>query len=162
MPIQKAKKEEIVKRVKDILDSSKGLVFVKFHQLPVSETGEMRKELRSNSLGYYVAKKTLVKRALADLGIKGEQPNFEGELAIVYGMDQLAPAREIYNFQKKLDKRVSILGGIFDGEYKNKEEMEAIATIPSKETLYAMFLNVINSPIQGFVIALNAIADKKE
>ena len=162
MPIQRAKKEEIVSKVKDILDSSKSLVFVNFHKLPVSDTGEVRRELRSHELGYYVAKKTLVKKALEDAGIKGEQPSFDGELAIVYGSDLLAPAREIYAFQKKMDKRVTILGGIFEGVYKNKEEMESIASIPSREGLYSMFLNVINSPIQGFVVALNAIADKKD
>ena len=162
MPIQRAKKEEIVSRLKDILDSSKSLVFVNFHKLPVSDTGEVRRELRSHKLGYYVAKKTLVKRALDEAGIKGEQPSLDGELALVYGEDLLAPAREIYAFQKKMDKKVTILGGVFEGEYKNKQDMESIATIPSREGLLSMFLNVINSPIQGFVVALNAIADKKE
>lgn len=161
MPIQRAKKEEIVSKVKDILGSSKSLVFVNFHKLPVIETGQVRRELRSHDLGYYVAKKTLVKKALSDASIKGEQPSFDGELALVYGQDLISPAREIYSFQKKMDKRVSILGGIFEGEYKTKEEMESIATIPSREGLYSMFLNVINSPIQGLVIALDAIAEKK-
>ena len=161
MPIQKAKKEEIVSKVKGILDSSKSLVFVNFHKLPVSETGEMRRELRSNSLGYYVAKKTLVKKALENAGIKGDLPQLDGELALVYGEDLLAPAREIYSFQKKMDKKLSILGGIFEGEYKSKSEMESIASIPGRDGLYSMFLNVINSPIQGVVVALKAIADKK-
>ncbi len=162
MAIQKAKKEEIVSKVKNILDSSKSLVFVNFNKLPVSETGEVRRELRSNSLGYYVAKKTLVKRALADASIKGELPKLDGELALVYGEDLLAPAREIYSFQKKLNTKLSILGGIFEGEYKTKEEMESIASIPGRDGLYSMFLNVINSPIQGVVVALKAIADKRE
>ncbi len=162
MAIQKAKKEEIVSKVKDILDSSKSLVFVNFNKLPVSETGEMRRELRSNSLGYYVAKKTLVKRALRDASIKGELPQLDGELALVYGEDLLAPAREIHSFQKKLNSKLNILGGIFEGEYKSKAEMESIASIPGRDGLYAMFLNVINSPIQGVVVALKAIADKKE
>ncbi len=43
----------------------------------------------------------------------------------------------------------------------NKAEMMEIATIPSRETLLGMFVNVINSPIQGFVVALNSIAEKK-
>jgi ribosomal protein L10 len=40
--------------------------------------------------------------------------------------------------------------------------MESIALIPSQKTLYAQFVNIINSPIQGFVVALNAIAEKKQ
>ncbi|MEI6042208.1 MAG: 50S ribosomal protein L10 [bacterium] len=160
MPIQRAKKEEIVSKVKDIIDSSNSMVFVNFHKLPVTQTGEVRRELRSHELGYYVAKKTLVKKALSDAGIKGELPPLEGELALVYGTDLLAPAREIFAFQKKMDKKISIMGGVFEGVYKSKEEMESIASIPSRDGLLSMFLNVINSPIQGFVVALNAIADK--
>lgn len=162
MAITKQKKQEIVASVKDILNASKSVVFVNFHKLPVSESTTIRKELRSKDVNFTVAKKTLTKRALTEAAYVGEIPTLDGELALVYSADLLAPAREIFDFQKKLDGRVSILGGIFNGIYKTKEEMESIASIPSQKTLYAQFLNVINSPIQGFVVALNAIAEKKQ
>ncbi len=162
MAITKEKKGEIVAKVKDIIDASKSVVFVNFHKLPVSESTVVRKELRSKDVQFTVAKKTLTKRALNDSKISGEMPQLDGELALVYSADLLAPAREIYEFQKKLDGKVSILGGVFDGVYKSKVEMEAIASIPSQKTLYAQFVNIINSPIQGFVLALNAIAEKKQ
>jgi large subunit ribosomal protein L10 len=162
MAITKQKKQEIVSSVKDILAGSKSVVFVNFHKLPVEESTVIRKELRSNGVQFTVAKKTLVKRALSEASNSGNLPELGGELALVYGVDLLAPSREIFNFQKKLDGRVSILGGIFDGVYKSKEEMESIALIPSQKTLYAQFVNIINSPIQGLVLALNAIAEKKQ
>jgi ribosomal protein L10 len=43
----------------------------------------------------------------------------------------------------------------------NKSEMEEIALIPALQVLRGMFVNVINSPIQGFAMAIKAIADKK-
>ncbi len=161
MAINKKQKGEIIDAVKELLSKSKSVALVNFHKLTVQKTTEIRKELRSKNLGYYVAKKTLAKRAFADAKIEGETPSLDGELALVYGDDLLAPAREIYAFQKKMDGQLSILGGIFDGVFKNKEEMVSIASIPPQEVLYAQFLNVINSPIQGLVIALNAIAEKK-
>jgi hypothetical protein len=39
--------------------------------------------------------------------------------------------------------------------------MTAIATIPPVPVLRGMFVNVINSPIQGLVIALDQIREKK-
>lgn len=161
MAINKAKKTEIIADVKDVLGKAKTVVFVNFHKLPVSETTSIRKELRSKDLGYLVAKKTLAKRALNEASIGGEMPTLDGELALVYGVDVIAPAREIYEFEKKFGGRVSVLGGIFDGVYKTKEEMITIASIPSMHTLHAQFVNLINSPIQGLVLALNAIAEKK-
>ena len=43
----------------------------------------------------------------------------------------------------------------------SKEEMTVIASIPPVQTLYGMFVNVINSPIQGLVVALDQIGKKK-
>lgn len=161
MAITKAKKQDIVKRVSDILKSSKSVVFVNFHKVTVLDMTEIRKQLRSHGVGFYIAKKTLTKRALNDNAVTGDMPELAGEVAIVYGEDLLAPAREIFSFQKTLDKRISILGGVFEGAFKGKADMETIASIPGRQTLYAQFVNIINSPIQGLVVGLNAIAEKK-
>jgi large subunit ribosomal protein L10 len=67
----------------------------------------------------------------------------------------------VYKFQKDNADRWSIVGGIFEGKFMDKASMTEIATIPGEHQLRGMFVNVINSPIQGFVIALNAIAEKK-
>jgi ribosomal protein L10 len=57
---------------------------------------------------------------------------------------------------------MKILGGVFENRFINKLEAEEIALIPSHDTLKGMFVNVINAPLQGFVMTLKAIADKQE
>ncbi len=161
MAISKAKKSEIVSDVSKILADSKSVVFMNFHKLTVAETGDVRKALRAAGVGYRVAKKSLIKRALETAGVTGELPPLDGEISLVYGADLLAPAREVLDFTKKFKDKFSIVGGVFDGGYKTKSEMMAIATIPSMHTLQAQFVQLINSPIQRFVLALNAIATKK-
>ena len=88
-------------------------------------------------------------------------PEFVGELAMVYGDDLTAPAREFFTFQKKYKDSVKIVGGIFEGKYMTVEEMTAVAMIPSQKTLYAQLVNLINSPIQRFAVVLDAIAKTK-
>jgi len=160
MAITKDKKKSILDRL-DAIKSSESVVFVNFKGLPVSATTQMRQELSQNSVSYYVAKKTLVTKAFTEAGIDGEMPQIEGELAVAYGNDATGPAREIFAFQKKYDGKVSIVGGVFEHKFMDKAQMEEIAKIPSMHVLRGMFVNVINSPIQGLVIALSAIADKK-
>ena len=92
--------------------------------------------------------------------IEGTMPELPGELGLAYGKDLVTPAREVFEFQKKFKDSISILGGIFEGRFMSKEEMLSIALIPPTKTLQAMFVNVINSPIQGFVMALDQIAKK--
>jgi len=108
-----------------------------------------------------VAKKTLIKRTLSEAGIKGEFPELNGEIAIAYGTDLTAPAREINEFVKKFKDNIAIAGGIFEGRYMDKTEMAEIASIPPLKTLYGMFVNIINSPIQRCAIALDQIARSK-
>ena len=163
MAINKEKKKEIVEKVDGVLQNATSVVFVNFHKLPVSETTTMRKTLRGQGVGYTVAKKTLLKRALSDRAFAGILPELAGEIAVVYGTgeDMMLPAREVYAFQKKSGGRITIIGGIFEATYKTKSEMTEIASIPSREILLAQFVNVINSPIQGFVRALDQISKKK-
>lgn len=160
MAITKDKKKSILEKLESIKDNE-SVVFVNFKGLPVSDTTAMRHELSKNSIAYYVAKKTLVKKIFTEAGIEGNMPELEGELAVAYAQDATAPAREIFAFQKKHDGKVSIMGGIFEHKFMDKIQMEEIARIPSMHILRGMFVNVINSPIQGFAIALKAIADKK-
>lgn len=162
MAITKEKKKEIYKKVQGAIEDSESMVFVNFHGLSVAETTQLRKGLREEGVNYTVAKKTVIKRALDDSKTKGDAPELEGELAIAYSEDLIAPARGINEFKKSHKDNIDILGGIFEGKYMNKEEMLEIATIPAVPVLRGMFVNVINSPIQGLVIALSKIAETKE
>lgn len=162
MAITKDKKKAIAEKLDNILENAETLAFINFHGLDVVKEEEIRGKLREAGVSYYVAKKTLMKRALDKKGYKGDMPDLNGEVAIVYGEDQVAPAREAYAYAKKDDDPLTMLGGMFEGAYLNAAEITEIASIPGQQMLYGMFANVINSPIQGLVIALNEIAEKKE
>jgi large subunit ribosomal protein L10 len=158
MAISRIKKEEITAKLEKIIKNSSSLVFLNFHGLGVSDTTLMRRNLRENGVRYLVSKKTLANRVLAEAPFAGDIPAFEGELAIAYGDDSLAPAREVLFFQNKHKKNLAIIGGVFDGMFRNKEDMMEIASIPPLQTLRGQFVNLINSPIQSFVGALDEIA----
>ncbi|MCK5021674.1 MAG: 50S ribosomal protein L10 [Candidatus Pacebacteria bacterium] len=160
MAIIKEKKKGLLDKIKGILGDSKTIVFVNFKGLNVLDTTQLRNDLRNEGSLYTVTKKTLLKKSLEESSVKGELPELEGELAIAYSEDEIAPARGVYEFQKKHKDNISILGGIFEGEYVDKEKMLSIAQIPSLKGLQGQFVNVINSPIQGLVIALNEIAGR--
>jgi large subunit ribosomal protein L10 len=162
MAITKAKKEDIVAKVADALKDAVSVVFVNFKGLSVSDTSAMRKALKEEGVGYYVAKKTLVKRVLGEQGYDGDMPEMEGELALAWSKDDAtAAARSIYEAGKKYKDSLFIRGGVFENRYLDIAGMTAIATIPPVPVLRGMFVNVINSPIQGLVIALDQIREQK-
>lgn len=160
MAITKAKKETILSKLEGVKSEADSIVFVKFNGMSVSDITAMRETLRQKGVGYYVAKKTLMERAFGS-SFEGSMPQLDGEIAIAYSSDAIAPAQNIKEFAGKYKENLAIVGGVFQGVFKDKAEMTEIASIPPLQTLRGMFVNVINSPIQGMVIALNAYAEKK-
>ena len=157
----KSQKKEVIEKLSKIMDGANTMVFVNFHGLKVADATAMRRELTKNNVGFVVAKKTLTGIALESKKYEGSVPVLVGEFGLAYGKDLTAPARGVYEFQKKLKNQVTIVGGVFEKKYMNKDEMTAIAAIPPVNVLHGMFVNLINSPIQGFVMALDQIAKKQ-
>jgi large subunit ribosomal protein L10 len=155
------KKKELVSNLEESLKKAKAIVFVKFDKLQVADANLLRRTLQEQDVNYKVAKKTLLKRALASQKLQGEIPEIPGQIAIAYSQDLLSGAREIFTFQNKYKDNISIVGGVFDGKYMNASEMMSIATIPSLQVLRGMFVNLINSPIQRLVIGLDQIAKSR-
>ena len=162
MAISKDKKRAIVAKLADAFKEASSVVFVGFTKLTVADASKMRAELSQAGVRYFVAKKTLIKRALAERGYQGAVPDLPGEVALAWTTGEVtAPARGVYAYSKKLKGVLALLGGVFKGAFADAEKMIAIATIPPMPVLRGMFVNVINSPIQGLVVALDKIREKK-
>ncbi len=164
MAITKQKKGEIVEKLKGIFAKSPSIAFVQFHKLTVANAQALRRKLRETGNGYYVAKKTLIRKSLEGGSVTGQLPELDGEVAVAFieqGDDVTAPAREVFSFEKKFDKAVQLIGGIFEGRFIGQAEVLSLATIPSRQTLYAQFTNLVNSPIQRLVVGLDQVAKKK-
>ena len=160
MAITRQKKEEIVAKVAAITKSAKTLVFANFKGLTVAEQNEMRKAFRAQGIGYTVAKKSLLRRALDAAKYQGDAPALDGEIALAYGTDEFAPARELAVFVKKFGEHLAFAGGVFGGKYVGKDEITSIAAIPGLDSLRAQFVQLINSPLQRFAVVLHAKAEK--
>ncbi|MEK7088258.1 MAG: 50S ribosomal protein L10 [Patescibacteria group bacterium] len=154
------KKESLVfiaKLIKEAKDAG-SVALVKFGGLTVADATNFRRKLRAEGVNYLVAKKTLAKKALAESGVFGELPALDGQIGLAWGVDQIAPARGVYEFQKQSEKKVELLGGIFEGRFMNREEMSGIASIPPRQTLYGQFVNLISSPMRRFVVVLDQVS----
>lgn len=158
----KEQKSAHLNELQDVAKNSQSVVFVSFDKLPVKDETSIRATLTKNNVNYKVAKKSLLKKAFAESSVEGTMPHLKGMVAVAYGSDLIAPAREIYAFQKELAEKLEIVGGVFEGKYMSKEEMMSIATIPSTPVLYAQLLAMFNAPIQSFVSVLHQYGEKKQ
>lgn len=160
MALLKSKKAEMVKELGKIVKDSSALVFVNFHGLKAGDETTLRRELRKEKVSYKVFRKTLLKRALEGKA-EGTLPDLSGEVAVAYGLDQIAPAREIYNFQKNHKVALGILGGVFENKFVDSGKMMEIATIPPREVLLSKLAFLLQSPMQRLAIALNEVSKSR-
>ncbi|MDO8523718.1 MAG: 50S ribosomal protein L10 [bacterium] len=174
MALTKDKKKEILASLTDALSKTQSSVFIGFKGLTVAEANELRAGLKKERVKYTVVKKTLLAKALSEKGYAGAMPDLPGEVAMAHlleGDDVTAPGRSLQIFVKKFSAKggsasggkdkLRFLGGVLEGRFLSQSEMAAIAQIPAMPILRGMFVNIINSPIQRFVIGLNQITEKK-
>ncbi|MEK7145028.1 MAG: 50S ribosomal protein L10 [Patescibacteria group bacterium] len=163
MAISKDKKNAIVAKLTDAFKEASSIVFVGFSKLTVKDSSKLRQELSQKGVRFFVAKKTLIRKALETRGYTGEVPELPGEIAVAWtkGEEITAPASGVYEFGKKLKGAIALLGGVFEGAFADAQKMIGIATIPSMPVLRGMFANIINSPIQRFAIVINEVAKNK-
>ncbi len=159
MPKTRKQKEESVESLTKSLKDATNVTFANFSKLKVIDERALRRNLRESGSSYTVIKKTLFARALKALGF--DLPEYDGQIAIAYGSDAIAPAKSISEFVKKHEGMMSILGGIFEGKLVDAVKMKEIATIPDRKSLLSMLANVLQSPMQRLAIGLSEIAKKK-
>lgn len=156
-------KVEEVKKLKSKLENMKAMVFVDYRGITVNEDTELRRLARTNGVEYFVAKNRLVKLALNELGITSEFGSLlEGTTSFVIGYeDGVAPSKTIYEYSKKINK-LEIKGGYVDGEIVEKNTVEALAKLPSREELLGQIAFGLLSPVRMLAVALSNVAEQKE
>lgn len=155
-------KEAKVAEIKEKLQKAQAIVLADYQGLTVEEDTALRKTLRESGVEYKVYKNNLVSLAAKELGIEGLDEYLEGPVSIAFGYeDATAPARVLHTFAKD-HKKIELKAGMVDGTLYNKEQVEKLATIPSKEVLIAKLLGSFKAPLSNVAYLLNAIKEQKE
>ena len=165
-------KKVVVEEIKEKIQNSKSVVFVKFSGLTVAEDTELRREFRKNNVEYKVLKNTLIKRAFNDLGITDFDEDLNGPTSVAFGTDETGASKVIVEAAKKYQDKITVKSAFVDGGKVDVNGVKELAAMPSKEQLIAKMLGSLQAPISNFVgvlsamprslvIALNAVAEKK-
>ncbi|RLK62790.1 50S ribosomal protein L10 [Atopobacter sp. AH10] len=155
-------KQAIVDEVADRMRQAGSVLVVDYLGLTVAEVTELRSQLRAEGISMQVIKNTILRRAAEAAGIEGLNDSFVGPTAVVFGgEDVVAPAKIVAGFAKKAEA-LEIKGGVIEGKVATLEEINTIATLPSREGLLSMLLSVLQAPIRNTALAVKAVAEKGE
>ena len=158
----KQAKQVIIDEIKEKLDGAQSAVVIDYMGITVEQADLMRKKLREANVDYTVYKNTLIKRAIEGTEFAGLADVLEGPSALAISKeDATAPARVLNEVIKDF-KKMEFKAGVVEGNFMDKDGIQAVADIPSRDVLIAKFMGSIQSPVSKFVRTLQAIADAKE
>lgn len=158
MALSKEKKVEQIAELADLFGSSKMTVVAQYRGLTVKAMQELRRNARDNGTKIKVVKNRLVRQAMKgnDAFKDTDTSELKDQLLYVFNAeDEVAPAQVIHAFSKKEDS-LQFVGAISaDGIFLSKEEVKALATLPSKTQLIAGIINTLQSPVRNVIGGLS-------
>ena len=157
MAVTRAKKKEQVEKLSGELKNVSSVIVSTYTKLTVAKDFELRKALRTSGAKYRVVKNTLAERAAKGSKIEEALKNLAGVTSIAYTAgDPVALAKALAKYAKD-NPEFTFKAGVVEGRVISIKEIEALATMPSKEEIYSKLLYLLNAPAQRLVTAMNAV-----
>ncbi len=131
---------------------------VGFQKMTVAKDQELRNQLREAGVQYEVVKNTLARKAATGTPFEQAADHFKGVTAIATSEgDPVTLSKAISKFTKANPDVFSFKVGIVEGRVVALPDVEAIASLPSKEELISKVMFLINCQAQRLVTVLSAV-----
>ena len=154
----KDQKEQNIASLKDDFEKYRNALVVSFEGLTVDQDWELRRALQAAQLNYRVVKNTLGRIAVENTPLEPLKDHFKGMTAVAYSEnDPVGLAKVLSKFAKE-NSKLTFKAGVVEGRAINVKDIEALATMPSKEELISKLMYVLNAPAQGLAVVLNGVA----
>jgi large subunit ribosomal protein L10 len=156
MALTKAKKAVQIDHLAHELEGSTSAIVGTFAKLTVAQDFELRKVVRGAGGRYRVLKNKLAARASKGTKVEQALQGLKGVSSVAYTSgDPVILAKALSTWMQE-NAEFTFKLGIVDGHVITVEEVKRLATMPSKETIFAKLLFLINAPAQRLVTVLNA------
>jgi large subunit ribosomal protein L10 len=156
MALTRAKKTQKVEVLAKELATSTSAIVGTFAKLTVSQDFALRQKVREAGGRYRVLKNKLAARASQGTQIEAALQGLKGVSSVAYTSgDPVALAKALSAWVKD-NSEFTFKLGIVDGKVITVEEVQALATMPGKEELFAKLLFLINAPATRLATVLNA------
>ena len=152
-------KQAFVAELTEKLNGATTGVIVSYSGITVEADTKLRRELREAGVEYTVVKNTMLRRAAEAANLNGLDDVLKGSTALAISDDYTAAAKILCKYAED-SKTFEVKAGFMDGTVIDAAKVNELAKLPSKEGLLSMLLSVLNGPIRGLAVGLNAIVEK--
>lgn len=154
MLLNRASKEKLVSQMTEGFGKSKTIVLVNFQGLKVKEIQDLKRKLKEKQINFQIVKNSLLKIALKKANITIDEKLFDQPIGVIWGADdEVDPAKLAVEFKKTTEK-LDIVGGIVNRNFADISIIKQLASLPSRNELYAKLVGSLNAPVTGLVNVL--------
>lgn len=158
MAITKAKKQQLVADYAEKLGRSQAVILANHQGLNVSQLSELRHRLRGVGTGCQVIKNTLFHLALEEAELPKLDALLEGPTCTSFCYQEVQPAAQILVEFTREASTFSLKGGLLGHRLLTREDINQLASLPSRDILLAQVLAAFQSPLRGMVNVLSGPA----
>jgi len=152
------RKQEDLNAITERLNNSKSAMIVGFTKLTVNKDQEFRSQLRDAGAEYQVVKNTLARIAVKGTPYENASEYFKGVTGIAWTEnDAVVLSKAVSKFVKENADIYTFKAGIVEGRVVDLNQVESIASLPSKEVLISKLMFVLNAQAQRIVTVINAV-----
>jgi len=156
--MRKEEKFEIVQDLTERIKEYGNFYITDTSDLSVAKVNAIRRKFFENGIAIQVAKNTLIRKALEAAGVDSAELNdvLKGSSTILFSSVANAPAKLIKELRKTGDKPV-LKGAYIDSAlFIGDKQLDALATLKSKEELIGEIIGLLQSPAKNVVSALKS------
>ena len=162
MTVPRPEKAAVVAEVRDRLAASDAALLTEYRGLNVPQMAELRRSLRAAGGEYTIYKNTMVRLAVADLGIDVAHL-LTGPTAIAFvgegdegSGDAAAVAKALRDFSRT-NRALVLKGGVLGTKVLGPEDLVALADLPSRDVLLAQLAGGFQAPLVKLAGLLQAL-----
>ena len=156
MSLNLDEKKAIVAEVSAQVANAQAIIIAEYRGMEVGQMTQLRAKTRESGVYFHVIKNSLVRRAVADTPYAGLAQHMVGPLAYGISTDPVAAAKVLHEFSRDNEKFVIKVGAIGE-QVISRDEITALAVLPSRDELLAKLLGTMQAPIAKFVQTLNEV-----
>ena len=155
--MDRTEKREFVAALGQVFQDTSMVVVTRNSGLTVAEVSDLRRRMRAAGASYKVAKNRLATLALDGTRFDGIKPMLKGPTALAWSSDPVAVAKTAIEFARTNEKLV-IVGGALGTQTLDAAGVQALAELPSLDTLRATLVGMLQTPATRIAGVLQAPA----
>ena len=146
-----------VDALKQIAEQAFSAIAVDYRGTDVPKLTNFRRDAKGQSVHVKIIKNTLAKKALEDTKFDSLNEVLTGPTLLAFSLEDYQSAAKLIKDFSANEESFEVKGLSIGEGFLSAQELNSLASLPSKEEAISMILGLLNAPLQKLASTLNEV-----